>query len=102
MDEMIVVFDQLDLFGIEIPIVASIPMDSPVVAFFAHFPFFLLRGSSRTMTEPAVIGSVSVRDSLPPVRPSVASIHVLHMCFTRFSPILLFCTHASPGGAFLR
>jgi hypothetical protein len=53
------------------------------------------------MTEPAVVGSASVRDSFPPVRPSVASIHVLHMCFTRFSPILLFCTQASPGGALL-
>ncbi len=38
MDELIVAFDQLDLFGMEIPIVASIPMDSPVVAFFARLP----------------------------------------------------------------
>jgi hypothetical protein len=42
-------------------------MGSPVVAFSARFP-----GSSppstviRTMTEPAVVGSVSVRDSTPP------------------------------------
>jgi hypothetical protein len=37
-DELIVAFDQLELFGMEIHIVASIPMDSPVVAYFARFP----------------------------------------------------------------
>ncbi len=102
MDELIVAFDQLDLFGMEIPVVPSIPMDSAVVAFFAlACRVLLLHGSLRTMTEPAVVGSASVRDSFPPVRPSVASIHVLHMCFTRFSPLLLFCTQSSPGWALL-
>jgi hypothetical protein len=36
-DELIVAFDQLVLFRSEIPIIASIPMGSPVVAFSARF-----------------------------------------------------------------
>ena len=45
LEQLIVAFNQLELFGIEIPIVASIAMDSPVVAFSLAFRVLLLHGA---------------------------------------------------------
>ena len=90
---MIVAFDQLVLFGMEIPIFALIPMGSPVVAFADCFPS---PNGPGTMTEPAVVGSVglvSARDSTPSAGMFVCLfLSCAFMCFERFSPYFVFVT----------